>query len=85
MNTQDFYDKAIDIAKEFGIEKPNVTTSSGCYNGSIKHSCSIYIHDKRIIISSELHNNPVSALLAFKDAIEFKFKEYNQETKSIEA
>lgn len=84
MTTQEFYNLAVMAAKEKGIEKPNISTISGCYNGAIKHSCQVFIAAKRKHIYSGLHNNPVSAILAFKDAIEFEFKEYSTMQEDIE-
>jgi len=77
MTTTEFYNLACQAAKERGFESPNITTQSGCYTGSIKHSCQLWIYNKRKFIYSGLHDNPVAAIMAFKDAIDFENKSYS--------
>ena len=77
MSTQEFYNFAVLAAKERGFKKPNIVTISGCFQGILKHSCQLWIYDKRKHINSGLHGNPVSALQAFKDAIEYENKTYS--------
>lgn len=84
MNIQEFYDTAVLTAKELGIEKPNVTTISGCFDGTIRHSVQIWMSEKRKHLYSELHNNPNSAIQSFKDVLEFSLKEYSKKTELIE-
>lgn len=84
MNTQEFYDMAVLAAKELGIEKPNVTTLSGCFDGKIKHSVQIFLPEKRKCLHSELHQNTSAAIQGFKDVLEFNLKEYSKETELID-
>lgn len=84
MNTTDFYNFAVLAAKERGYEKPNIVTLSGNYQGNIKHSCQLWIYEKRKHIDSGLHENPVSAIQAFKDAIDFENKTYSKMSEDVE-
>ncbi len=84
MNTTEFYNFAIIAAKERGYDKPNINTISGNYNGIIRHSCQMWINDKRKHIYSGLHDNPVSAIQAFKDAIDFFNKTYSKIVEDVE-
>jgi hypothetical protein len=84
MTTTDFYNFAVLAAKERGFEKPNITTISGCYCGTLKHSCQLWIYAKRKHIYSGLHENPVSAIQAFKNAIEFESKTYSNMSEDVE-
>ena len=56
----------------------------GCFEGVIKHSCQLYNYKKRKFINNGLHPNPVSALQAFKNALEFENLGYSTETENIE-
>lgn len=82
MNTIEFYHFAVDAAKSRGYNQPHVTTLSGCYSGEVKHSCQLWDNDKLKHINSGLHNNPVAAIQAFKDAIDFHNKTYANYTQS---
>ncbi len=84
MNTTDFYNLAIIAAKERGYEKPNVTTISGNYNGKINHICKLWDGIKRKHIDSGLHDNPVAAIIAFKDAIDFENKTYSKIVEDVD-
>ena len=84
MTTTEFYNFALIAAKERGFEKPHIVTTSGCYHGTLKHSCQLWISEKRKHINSGLHENPVSALQAFKDAIEFETKTYSKMSEDVE-
>ena len=84
MTTQQFYDFAVEAAKNRGYKEPSVTTISGCYNGRIHHSVVMYDAVKRKNINSGLQANPVAAIQAFKDEIEFSQKTYSNEQESIE-
>ena len=84
MTTTEFYDLAVLAAKERGFEKPSIVTMSGCYQGTLKHSCQLWIYEKRKHICSGLHENPVSAIRAFKDAIEFESKTYSKMSEDVE-
>lgn len=84
MTTTDFYNFALLAAKERGFEKPNIVTMSCCFQGTLKHSCQLWIPEKREHINSGLHENPVSAIQSFKDAIEFKNKTYSKISEDLE-
>ena len=84
MNTIEFYKFAVEAAKNRGYEKPSVTTISGCYNGDVKHSCQLWDNEKHKHINSGLHGNPVAAIQAFKDAIEFHNKTYADYVQAVE-
>jgi hypothetical protein len=84
MTTTDFYNFAVLAAKERGVEKPNIVTMSGCYQGTLKHSCQLWIYEKTKNVYSGLHENPVSAIQAFKDAIEFESKTYSKMSEDVE-
>jgi len=84
MNTIEFYHFAVDVAKNRGFETPSITTLSGCYNGEVKHSCQVWDNARLKHINSGLHNNPVAAIQAFKDAIEFHNKSYADYTQSTD-
>lgn len=84
MTTQEFYNFALIAAKNRGYENPKIVTMSGCYEGNIKHSCQLFILEKRKFVNSGLHPNPVSALQAFKDALDFENLTYSKETENIE-
>lgn len=84
MNTTDFYNFAVLAAKERGFENPNIVTMSGNYQGTIKHSCQLWINEKRKHINSGLHHNPVAAIRAFKDAIDFENKTYSKMSEDVE-
>jgi len=84
MTTQEFYNFAVIAATNRGYANPRITTVSGCYDGQIKHSCQLWIYEKRKFVNSGLHSNPVSALQAFKDALDFENLTYSKETENIE-
>ena len=84
MTTTEFYNFAVIAAKKRGFEKPDIVTMSGCFQGTLKHSCQLWIYEKRKHINSGLHENPVSALQAFKDAIEFETKTYSKMSEDVE-
>lgn len=82
MDLQQFYNLAIEAAKERGYENPNVTTISGCFKGNISHSINIWDGVKHIY--SAHHKSPEAALQSFKDAIDFNNKQYPDNIESIE-
>ena len=84
MTTQDFYNFAILAAKERGYETPNVIVHTLCSSNGIKHICSLWDCNKKRHIESGLQNNPVSAIQAFKDALDFQNKKYSQTSEDIE-
>jgi hypothetical protein len=84
MTTTDFYNFAVLAAKERGFAKPSIVTMSGNFQGTIKHSCQLWIYEKRKHINSGLHDNPISAIQAFKDAIEFEGKTYSKMSEDVE-
>jgi hypothetical protein len=84
MTITEFYNFAVLAAKERGYEKPNIATVSGCYQGILKHSCQLWIYEKLKHINSGLHENPISAIQAFKDAIEFESKTYSKISEDME-
>lgn len=84
MTTTEFYNFAVLAAQERGFKEPNIVTMSGCYNGLIKHSCQLWLNDKRKHINSGLHYNPVAAIQAFKDAIDFENKTYSNVCEDVE-
>lgn len=78
MTTQDFYNLAVLAAKDRGYENPSITTHTLCDSKGIKHICKLWDAGKRKHISCDLQNNPVSAIQAFKDAIDFENKTYSK-------
>ena len=83
MTTTDFYNFAVLAAKERGFENPNVTTISGVYSGKILHSCQLWNTQKRKHISGGQHDNPVAAIQAFKDALDFDAKTYSKISEDV--
>ena len=84
MNTIEFYELATEVAKNRGYLKPSISTSSTCYNGDIYHSCDLFDHKKDKLIRSGLHKNPIASIEAFKDAIDYNNKTYDDYIESIE-
>jgi hypothetical protein len=84
MTTTEFYNFAVMAAKARGFENPNIVTMSGCYQGALKHSCQLWIYEKRKHLTSGLHDNPISAIQAFKDAIEFDGRTYSEMGEDVE-
>lgn len=84
MTTTEFYNFSILAAKERGFKTPNIVTISGNYQGNIKHSCQLWIYEKRKHINSGLHENPISAIQAFKDAMDFENKTYSKMSEDVE-
>lgn len=84
MNTIEFYQFAVNAAKDRGFKDPSITTMSGCYNGKIQHSCQLWDNTKLKHINSGLHGNPLAAIQAFKDSIEFYNKKYDEYLDTID-
>jgi hypothetical protein len=84
MTTTDFYNFAVLAAQDRGFENPNITTMSSCFQGAVKHSCQIWLNDKRKHVNSGLRENPLSAIQAFKDALEFENNTYSKASEDIE-
>jgi hypothetical protein len=84
MKTIDFYNFAVMAAKERGYSNPNITVHTLCDSNGIKHICKLWDNDKKKHISSTLQNNPVSAIQAFKDAIDFENKTYSKMSEDVE-
>lgn len=84
MTTTQFYNFAIMAAKDRGFEKPSIVTISGCYQGTLKHCCQLWINEKLKHINSGLHANPASAIQAFKDALDFENKTYSKMSEDVE-
>ena len=84
MNTIEFYNFAVQAAKNRDYQNPSITTISGCFDGKINHSCQLWDSTKRKHINSGLHSNPVAAIQAFKDAIEFSNKIYSDHVEMVD-
>lgn len=84
MTTAEFYNLAVLAAKERGYENPNITVHSLCDANGIKHICKLWDSSKKKHIDSTLQNNPVSAIQAFKDAIDFENKTYSKMSEDVE-
>ena len=79
MNTKQFYQQAVSIAKGFGLTGPNirVTTVSGHYGDeNPKHSIGLWTGKKTI--ESGFHASPGAALEAFCDKLSAYTKQYSQ-------
>lgn len=84
MKTTEFYNFAVIAAKKRGYENPNVTVHTICTSNGISHICKLWDNSKKKHISSNLQNNPIAALQAFKDAIDFENKTYDQTAGDVE-
>lgn len=82
MTTQEFYNLAVMAAKEKGYENPIVTVHTLCDKSGINHICKLWDGNK--YIDSKLQKNPVSAIMAFKDAIDFHLKTYSNLEEGVE-
>ena len=77
MTTIEFYNFALIAAESKGYKNPNITTMSCCFQGEIRHTCQLWDNKKGKNIHSGQHMNPLSALEAFKDALEYEGKTYS--------
>lgn len=84
MTTSEFYKYAVLAAEERGFKNPKVTTISGTYEGDLLHSCALWNPKKKTFISSGMRNNPIAAISAFKDAIDFDAKEYSAYVEDVD-
>lgn len=84
MTTTEFYNFAVIAAKKRGYKNPNITVHTICTSNGIKHICKLWDNVKRKHIDSALQNNPVSALQAFKDAMDSENKTYDQTPGDVE-
>lgn len=82
MDLQQFYNLAIEAAKERGYENPIITTISGCYQGNISHSINLW--DGKKYIYGGQHKSPEASLQSFKDVVDFNNKQYADNIKSIQ-
>lgn len=83
MNTQEFYDKAVEIVKDkTGNKNPDVTTVSGCYNGNILHSCNYW--NGRVFVHGRMLGDPEEVLKSFEDAIALHLKTYDSQKVNVE-
>ena len=84
MTTTEFYNFAILAAKERGYTNPDITVHTICTSSGIANICKLWDHEKKKHISSAIQSNPVSAIQAFKDAIEFENKRYSEIQEDVE-
>ena len=83
MTTLEFYNFAVLAATERGFEKPSITTHAMCMQGNMHYSCSLWVSNKHKHIESKQHNNPIAAIQAFKDAIDFEKLTYSTTQEEI--
>ena len=83
MSTEEFYNFAVLAAKDRGYDNPRITVHTICDSRGINHICKLWDSGKNKHIDSTLQSNPVSAIQAFKDAIEYENKTYSQISEGV--
>lgn len=84
MTTKEFYNLAILAAEERGYADTNITVHTICTSSGIANICKLWDYEKKKHISSAIQSNPVSAIQAFKDAIDFENKRYSEIQEGVE-
>ena len=84
MNTTEFYNFAVLAATERGYEKPSITTHAMCRDGNMYYICSLWLGIKHKHIESGQHNNPIAAIQAFKDAIDYEKLTYSKQQEDMD-
>lgn len=84
MTTKEFYNLAVQAAKERGFENPKpvvitmMSESDRCCN-----FCKLWIPDKRKYIEGKIQNNPSAAIESFKDSLDYEMKVYETTSEGL--
>ncbi len=84
MTTQNFYKFAVLAAQNRGYQNCDIIVHTICDKNGTKHIIKLWHNDKKKYIESTLQTNPVSAIQAFKDALDFENKTYSKISEGVE-
>lgn len=84
MTLTDFYNYAVLAAQEYGYKKPDIKVIIIYDNLGINHICKLWDKDKKIHIASTIQNNPISAIKAFRDALDYENKTYSKLSEDVD-
>lgn len=83
MNLLDFYKTACLTAKHRGFDTPRLVNAYAfIYGGDLWYEINIYINDE--CIKGKQQKNPVAAIRAFKNALNFHKHQYSKQYEYIE-
>lgn len=78
MTTKEFYNLAVETAKQYGFENPKVSVITLMSEpDKYFHVCKLWRPDKRMFIEGKAQNNPSASIQSFKDALEYEMKVYD--------